>query len=104
MLLDPESSLYDASARLFPGVVRLREHFRCLPQIIEFSSQHYYGGEIQPLREETADRLPGPIVRAVHVPDGVRQDLNIGNVNVNEAEADALVDALVQCCADPAYQ
>jgi very-short-patch-repair endonuclease len=102
MLLDLESSLYDASARLFPGVVRLREHFRCLPPIIEFSSQHYYGGEIQPLREETAARLPGPIVRSVYVPDGVRQDLAIGNVN--EAEAAALVDALVQCCADPAYE
>ena len=101
LLLDLESSLYDASARLFPGVVRLREHFRCLPQIIEFSSQHYYGGEIQPLREETS-RLPGPVVRAVHVPDGVRQDLAVGDVN--EAEANALVDALVQCCADPAYE
>jgi very-short-patch-repair endonuclease len=101
LLLDLESSLYDASARLFPGVVRLREHFRCLPQIIEFSSQHYYGGEIQPLREETS-RLPGPVVRAVHVPDGVRQDLAIGDVN--EAEARALVDQLVQCCADPAYE
>jgi len=101
LLLDLESSLYDASARLFPGVVRLREHFRCLPQIIEFSSQRYYGGEIQPLREETS-RLPGPIVRAVHVPDGVRQDLAIGNVN--EAEAQALVDRLVECCADPAYE
>lgn len=101
LLLDLESSLYDASARLFPGVVRLREHFRCLPQIIEFSSQHYYGGEIQPLREETS-RLPGPAVRAVHVPDGVRQDLAIGNVN--EAEAHALVDRLVECCADPAYE
>ncbi|MCO5968905.1 AAA domain-containing protein [Actinoallomurus soli] len=102
LLLDLESSLYDASARLFPGVVRLREHFRCLPQIIEFSSQHYYGGEIQPLREESADRLPGPVVRAVHVPDGVRQDFAIGNVN--EAEANALVDKLVECCADPAYE
>ncbi|MFI0372390.1 AAA domain-containing protein [Actinomadura sp. 1N219] len=101
MLLDMESSLYDASARLFPGVVRLREHFRCLPRIIEFSSQHYYGGEIQPLREESASRLPGPAVRAVHVPDGVRRDLPIGNVN--EAEADAVVDQVVQCCADPAY-
>ncbi|MBO2457299.1 AAA domain-containing protein [Actinomadura violacea] len=101
LLLDMESSLYDASARLFPGVVRLREHFRCLPRIIEFSSQHYYGGEIQPLREESADRPPGPIVRAVHVPDGVRRDLPIGNVN--EAEADALVDQVVQCCSDPAY-
>ncbi|SFN61881.1 Part of AAA domain-containing protein [Actinomadura madurae] len=101
LLLDMESSLYDASARLFPGVVRLREHFRCLPRIIEFSSQHYYGGEIQPLREESADRLPGPAVRAVHVPDGVRRDLPIGNVN--EAEADAVVDQVVQCCSDPAY-
>ncbi|MGI5163389.1 AAA domain-containing protein [Spirillospora sp. CA-253888] len=102
LLLDMESSLYDASARLFPGVVRLREHFRCLPGIIGFSSQHYYGGEIQPLREEDANRLPGPVVRAVHVPDGVRQDLNIGNVN--QAEADALIDQVVQCCADPAYE
>ncbi|MDN3351323.1 AAA domain-containing protein [Actinomadura sp. DC4] len=101
LLLDLESSLYDASARLFPGVVRLREHFRCLPQIIEFSSQHYYGGEIQPLREETT-RLPGPVVRAVYVEDGVRQDLAVGEVN--EAEARALVDALVECCADPAYE
>ncbi len=79
LLLDMESSLYDASARLFPGVVRLREHFRCLPRIIEFSSQHYYGGEIQPLREESADRLPGPAVRAVYVADGVRRDLAIGS-------------------------
>ncbi|WP_433462424.1 AAA domain-containing protein [Spirillospora sp. CA-128828] len=101
LLLDMESSLYDASARLFPGVVRLREHFRCLPRIIEFSSQHYYGGEIQPLREESADRPPGPAVRAVYVPDGVRRDLAIGNVN--EAEADAVVDQIVQCCSDPAY-
>ncbi|GAA2280881.1 very short patch repair endonuclease [Actinomadura luteofluorescens] len=101
LLLDMESSLYDTSARLFPGVVRLREHFRCLPRIIEFSSQHYYGGEIQPLREEAAARLPGPAVHAVHVPDGVRRDLAIGNVN--EAEADAVVDQIVQCCADPAY-
>ncbi|GAA2155403.1 AAA domain-containing protein [Actinomadura napierensis] len=101
LLLDMESSLYDASARLFPGVVRLREHFRSLPRIIEFSSQHYYGGEIQPLREESAERLPGSAVRAFYVPDGVRRDLPIGNVN--EAEADALVDQVVQCCSDPAY-
>ncbi|MBO2451195.1 AAA family ATPase [Actinomadura barringtoniae] len=101
LLLDLESSLYDASARLFPGVVRLREHFRCLPQIIEFSSQRYYSGEIQPLREESTDRLPGPAVQAVHVPDGVRRDTTIGNIN--EAEAHALVDRLVEACADPAY-
>ncbi|MEU5883459.1 AAA domain-containing protein [Spirillospora sp. NPDC047279] len=101
LLLDLESSLYDASARLFPGVVRLREHFRCLPRIIEFSSQLYYGGEIQPLREESPDRLPGAAVQAVHVPDGVRRDTHLGDIN--EAEAHALVDRVVQSCSDPAY-
>lgn len=101
LLLDLESSLYDASARLFPGVVRLREHFRCLPRIIEFSSQHYYAGSIQPLREEGADRLPGRVVQAVYVADGVRSTLGVGDVN--EPEAAALVDLVVECCNDPAY-
>lgn len=101
LLLDLESSLYDASVRLFPGVVRLREHFRCLPRIIEFSSQHYYAGSIQPLREEGADRLPGPAVRAVYVADGVRTTLGAGDVN--EPEAAALIDLVVDCCNDPAY-
>ncbi|WP_146778855.1 AAA domain-containing protein [Actinomadura craniellae] len=101
LLLDLGSSLYDASARLFPGVVRLREHFRCLPRIIEFSSQHYYGGEIQALREEAPGKLPGSAVEAVHVPDGVRRVTGFGDIN--EAEAAALVDKVVQCCADPAY-
>jgi very-short-patch-repair endonuclease len=101
LLLDLESSLYDASARLFPGVVRLREHFRCLPRIIEFSSQHYYAGSIQPLREEGADKLPGPIVKAVYVADGVRTAQGSGDVN--EPEAAALIDLVVECCDDPAY-
>ncbi|MFG3443046.1 histone-like nucleoid-structuring protein Lsr2 [Nonomuraea sp. NPDC047897] len=101
LLLDLESSLYDASTRLFPGVVRLREHFRSLPSIIEFSSQRYYGGEIQPLREESSHSLPGATVRAIYVPGGVRRSTNIGEAN--EAEAAAIVDQIIHCCNDPAY-
>ncbi|WP_055478290.1 AAA domain-containing protein [Sphaerimonospora mesophila] len=101
LLLDMESSLYDASTRLFPGVVRLREHFRCLPSIIEFSSQLYYGGEIQPLREESSQPLPGPAVRAVYIPDGVRCSTNFGEIN--QIEADSIVNQIVGCCDDPAY-
>src|SRR5262249_36748312 len=37
-LLDPTSSLYDTARRCFPGVILLREHFRCVPEIIQFSN------------------------------------------------------------------
>ena len=54
-LLDIKTSLYDLAKMRFPGVIMLREHFRCLPEIIEFSNQLAYGGAILPLREQPAD-------------------------------------------------
>ena len=39
----------------FPGVIMLREHFRCLPEIIDFSNKLCYNGAILPLREQPAD-------------------------------------------------
>ncbi len=54
-LLDIKSSLYDLAKMRFPGVIMLREHFRCLPEIIEFSNQLAYNGAILPLREQPAD-------------------------------------------------
>jgi hypothetical protein len=54
-LLDIKTSLYDLSKMRFPGVIMLREHFRCLPEIIEFSNRLAYNGNILPLREQPAD-------------------------------------------------
>src|SRR3982751_2950671 len=82
---DPESSLYDHAVRRSPERILLTEHFRCVPQIIEFSSRHYYNGKIQPLR---ADRALSRPVRAVFIPDGTRQPIaGFGDVNVAEASA-----------------
>ena len=33
------------------SAVMLREHFRCVPSIIQFSNQLCYSGEVRPLRE-----------------------------------------------------
>ncbi|BCJ52004.1 very short patch repair endonuclease [Actinoplanes sp. NBRC 14428] len=97
---DPESSLYDHAVRRSPERILLTEHFRCVPQIIEFSSRHYYDGKIQPLR---ADRPALDPVRAVFVADGVRQPLAaFGDVNL--AEADALVERVAAIVADRAYR
>jgi very-short-patch-repair endonuclease len=96
---DPEGSLYDHAVRRSPERILLTEHFRCVPQIIEFSSRHYYDGRIEPLRSSRAYDDP---VRSVHVPDGVRQSLPAyGDVNV--AEADALVATVTALVADAAY-
>jgi very-short-patch-repair endonuclease len=95
-LFDPDNSLYDVAFQKFPGVVMLTEHFRCLPQIIEFSSTHAYNGRIIPLR----DQLPHPgwqPLRAVKVEDGYRSG------TTNEPEADAVVELVARLCASPDY-
>jgi very-short-patch-repair endonuclease len=96
---DPESSLYDHAVRRSPERILLTEHFRCVPQIIEFSSKHYYDGKIMPLR---ADRPAFAPIRTVFLPDGVRQPLApYGDVNL--AEATALVAQVTAIVADPDY-
>ncbi|MBM9509317.1 AAA domain-containing protein [Actinacidiphila acididurans] len=101
-LFGPESSFFDLTEALSAGrgTLMLKEHFRCMPEIISFSNELCYDGRLQPLRQYGADRLPP--VRTVYVPDGeaVGADARL----VNTAEAEALVDAVVRCCADPAYE
>ncbi|MGF7238283.1 MAG: AAA domain-containing protein, partial [Frankia sp.] len=98
-LLDVEASLYDTATRVFPDVVLLREHFRCVPDIIGFSNR-FYDGRILPLRED-ADLGIGPAVRPVPVPDGVRTRGQYGDVN--EPETRAVVQQIIECCDNPAY-
>ncbi|MFG2058587.1 AAA domain-containing protein [Micromonospora sp. NPDC048930] len=99
---DQESSLYDHAVRRSPERILLTEHFRSVPAIIRFSSETYYGGEIEPLRTDRPAGIGDP-VNAVHVREGIRQDLPAyGNVNV--AEAEALVARVAAIVADPAYE
>jgi arginase family enzyme/very-short-patch-repair endonuclease len=96
---DPESSLYDHAVRRSPERILLTEHFRCVPQIIEFSSRHYYDGKIMPLRADRPSLTP---IRTVFLGDGVRQPI-AGFGDVNLAEADALVAQVASIVRDPAY-
>lgn len=95
-LFDPENSLYDLAHQKFPDIVVLKEHFRSLPEIIEFSNGHFYEHTIVPLR----DRRPRPdwvALGTIAVPDGYRRG------DVNEPEAHAVVDLIARLCADPDY-
>jgi very-short-patch-repair endonuclease len=96
---DPESSLYDHAVRRSPERILLTEHFRCVPQIIEFSSRHYYDGKIMPLRADRPSLAP---IRTVFLGDGLRQSLS-GFGDVNVAEASALVAQVAAIVGNPGY-
>ncbi|MBL3664755.1 AAA family ATPase [Streptomyces sp. M2CJ-2] len=101
-LFGPDSSFFDLTEALSAGrgTLMLKEHFRCMPEIISFSNDLCYNGRLQPLRQYGADRLPP--VSTVHVEGG--EAVGGNDRLVNTAEAEALVDAVVRCCADPAYE
>ena len=100
--LSPQSSLYgNASIRFGGRNVVLREHFRCMPEIIRFSDDLCYapnGTPLDPLRAYPPSRLEPLVVR--QVPDGYRT----GGVQArNPPEAEAVVSQVVACLADPRY-
>jgi len=99
-LFEPQYSLYDLAKQVFPGVIMLKEHFRCLPEIIQFSNDQMYQGDILPLRQKDSS-LPDnwePVVK-VQIENGFRAP----GTKINEPEAAALVQALVDCCNDSNY-
>ena len=98
-LLTIDESLYSISGRVFPSTIALREHFRSVPEIIEFSNR-YYDGKILPLREITVPQIGAPL-RAVQVEGAVSQTQGSHRINLDEATA--IADQVAACVADPAY-
>lgn len=100
-----KSSLYDLlSARSGKdAVVRLREHFRCMPEIINYSSHQFYGDAgtpgLIPLREHSADRLKP--LKVTYVEDGYTEGRDTRRRN--PAEAERIVETLKVCLDDPTY-
>jgi hypothetical protein len=76
--LDLEGSLFAQAELRFPDRIRLREHFRCMPEIIQFSNNLSYSTEpLIPLRQYGGQRQEP--VKTVHVKDGYRKG-SAGNV------------------------
>ncbi|MDF0531017.1 AAA domain-containing protein [Tsukamurella sp. 8F] len=98
--LTPRSSLFTLLRTRFGSTVRLREHFRCMPEIIDFSSRQFYDdAPLVPVRHYGADRPPP--LRLTRVTDG--DSKGVGAKLVNPAEADAICEALAAAVKDPAY-
>ena len=95
------SSFYELAAIFFENRIRLREHFRCMPEIIQFSNNlSYQDGPLIPLRQYGEGRLE-PVVVTRHVPGGFQ--MGTGSSAVNEPEAEAVVQEIARICGDSIY-
>lgn len=98
---DPQTSMFDLAKERFGGRLVLVEHRRCFPEIIGFSNEIAYEPEkirLLPVRQYGADRLEP--IRPVLVPDGY---IRGSAQKINPSEADAVVDQIEKCLADPRY-
>jgi superfamily I DNA/RNA helicase/very-short-patch-repair endonuclease len=93
-------SLFAQAEIRYGNRIPLREHFRCMPEIIRFSNDLCYSANpLIPLRQYPPKRLDPVVVR--FVPEGFREG---GSQSArNQPEAEALVQAICDCCASPAY-
>ena len=97
VLYDGQISVYDLARQSFGGAICLTEHFRCVPEIIEFSNHLCYGGKIRPLRDPSKASLK-PHVIAHHVEGGRAA----GEINKSEALA---IASLIRATIDqPEYK
>ncbi|MEW6304783.1 MAG: AAA domain-containing protein [Verrucomicrobiota bacterium] len=92
-----ETSIYELSQIAFGGVIRLVEHFRCAPDIIAFSNNLSYRGEIKPLREASSIALSPHVVHY-----RVQGGRDVGD-NVNEAEAETIASLICAAIEQPEY-
>lgn len=93
----PGASLYDLSRVMFPDrFVMLKEHFRCVEPIIQFSMR-FYNEPLIPLRvPKGIERLDPPLIDIL-VEDGERR----GKSKVNPPEAEIIIREIEHIINDP---
>ena len=96
-LYDAKTSVYALARQSFGGTIRLVEHFRCVPDIIQFSNQMCYGGEIKPLREASASPFTPHLI--AHRVEGA-----VENNKINKKEALELVSLVLAVTRLDEYQ
>lgn len=93
--MDPGQSIYDLFKVVFAqSGTMLKEHFRCVGPIIEYSKREVYNHELKPVRlSKASERLDPPLVDVL-IEDGFRKG------DINAPEARFIVDEIKKICAD----
>lgn len=97
----PGASLFRFSRIRYRSQITLREHFRCMPEIIRFSNDLSYSSTpLIPLRQYPADRLTPLVDR--FVTDGYREGTS--ERVINRPEAAAVAKSVIECLEDSRYR
>ncbi|MDH7462607.1 AAA domain-containing protein [Chitinophagaceae bacterium 26-R-25] len=98
-----EFSFFDHAKRFCNGMTVLREHFRCMPEIIEFCNKHFYapdGKGLYPLKQYAENRiepLRHEYCQSGYV-DGTYQNIT------NKVEAEAIANKIADLVVDENYK
>lgn len=94
--MSSERSIYDLFKVVFAdSQIMLREHFRCVSPIIEYSKREFYHHELKPIRlPKKSERLDPPLIDVI-IEDGFRKNKE------NLPEARFIVDEIKKILADP---
>ena len=97
ILYDGQMSVYDLARQSFGGTICLLEHFRCVPDIIEFSNHLSYNSRIKPLRDSSLADLK-PHVIPYRVESALAED------RVNWQEVRTVASLLIAAAEQPEYK
>lgn len=101
-IIGPDNSFFDIADVRYGGRIRLREHFRCMPEIIQFSNNLCYSSEpLIPLKQFGTNRIT-PTVSAVHIQGGYLSGSDTRKIN--SVEAEAIVNKIEELVKNPRYK
>lgn len=91
---DMDMSIYDLAQNVCGSKkVVLKEHFRCLPEIIDFSNKYFYGNQINCLKVRSKENtIKNPI--ETYYLDTATVNVAGSNYLVNQKEIDKIIDIL----------
>lgn len=101
---DMETSLYDIAQNVCGSKkVVLKEHFRCLPEIIEFSNSNFYGNEINCLKIRGKENTIKEPIKSIFVEGATVKRISASNL-LNEKEVNKIIDILKEIENDYSYK
>lgn len=96
-LIDENTSIFEIAMRMYPAShLVLREHFRCVAPIIQFSTR-FYSNRLIPLRVPKASERFDPPLVDVYIPHAKRSG------KINRDEANYIVDEIANIISNPLH-
>lgn len=96
-LFDLKYSLYALASSTYQPLM-LKEHFRCVPEIIGYSNKTSYDYKIKPLREPNSSNLKPAVIN--YRVEGKREGKN----KINRLEAETIVALIMACLEFKVYE